>query len=139
MARYEHLPIYKAAYDLFIEALQTTKTFPRDYRYTLGEHFHKTAVELLKSVYRTNISKNKTDSIKEILYFTQEMGILIRAAHDLKILADNKFLSLIEKRDSIEKQATGWLKSLGNDAGVPSSEGEGSVHSLSRQQRLAFY
>ena len=121
MARYEHLPIYKAAYDLFIESLQITKTFPRDYRYTLGEQFHKTAVNLLKCVYRTNVAKNKTDSIKEIIYYAQEMGILIRASHDLKILADNRFLVLIEKRNSIEKQAAGWLKSFENSAGISSS------------------
>lgn len=121
MARYEHLPIYKAAYDLFIESLQITKTFPRDYRYTLGEHFHNTAIDLLKSVYKTNSVKNKSDSLKELLYFAQEMGILIRAAHDLKIMADNRFLAMIEKRDNIEKQATGWLKSFENNAGISSS------------------
>lgn len=121
MARYEHLPIYKAAYDLFIEALQVTKTFPRDYRYTLGEHFHSSAIELLKCVYKTNMSKNKTDLIKEIMYFAQELGVLIRAAHDLKIMSDNRFVSMIEKRDNIEKQATGWLKSFANNAGISSS------------------
>lgn len=121
MARYEHLPIYKAAYDLFIEALQTTKTFPKDYRYTLGEHFHKSAIELLKCVYKTNITKNKVDLIKEIMYLAQEIGVLTRAAHDLKIMSDNRFVSMIEKRDNIEKQATGWLKSFINNAGVSSS------------------
>ncbi len=122
MARYEHLPIYKASYDLFIESLQITKTFSRDYRYTFGGHFHNTAIEVLKLVYKINSVQDKPAAIKELLYKINEMGILIRAAHDLKIMADNRFLSLIEKRDCIEKQAQGWLKSFeNNNAGISSS------------------
>lgn len=94
--------------------MQITKTFPRDYRYTLGEHFHNSAINLLKSIYKANMAKDKTEILKEVLYLTLEMGLLIRAAHDLKIIAENRFLYMIEKRDNIEKQATGWLKSFEN-------------------------
>lgn len=118
MARYEHLPIYKTTYDLFIDVLQVTKTFPRDYRYTLGEHFHHSAIKLLKQVYITNTAKDKVESLKLMLAYIQELGVLIRAAHDLKILGDNRFFDLIQKRDSLEKQSTGWLKSFENNARV---------------------
>lgn len=118
MARYEHLPIYKTTYDLFIDVLQVTKTFPKDYRYTLGEHFHDSAIKLLKQVYITNSAKDKVESLKLLLCYIQELGVLIRAAHDLKILGDNRFFALIQKRDSLEKQSTGWLKSFENTARV---------------------
>lgn len=118
MARYEHLPIYKTTYDLFINVLQVTKTFPRDYRYTLGEHIHLAAIKLLKQVYLTNTAKDKIESLKLLLCFVQELGVLIRAAHDLKIMADNRFFDLIQKRDSLERQTTGWLKSFEGKAGV---------------------
>lgn len=118
MARYEHLPIYKTTYDLFIDVLQVTKTFPKDYRYTLGEHFHQSAIKLLKQVYITNTARDKVESLKLLLCYIQELGVLIRAAHDLKILGDTRFFSLIQKRDSLEKQSTGWLKSFENTAGV---------------------
>ena len=80
MARYEHLPIYKTTYDLFIDVLQVTKTFPKDYRYTLGEHFHHSAIKLLKQVYITNTAKDKAESLKLLLCYIQELGVLIRAA-----------------------------------------------------------
>ncbi len=118
MARYEHLPIYKTTYDLFMDVLQVTKTFPKDYRYTLGEHFHLSAIKLLKQVYITNTAKDKGESLRLMLSYIQEIGVLIRAAHDLKILGDNRFYSLILKRDSLEKQSTGWLKAFENTAGV---------------------
>ena len=118
MARYEHLPIYKTTYDLFIDVLQVTKTFPKDYRYTLGEHFHHSAIKLLKQVYITNSAKDKAESLRLLLCYIQELGVLIRAAHDLKILGDNRFFTLIQKRDSLEKQSTGWLKSFENTARV---------------------
>ena len=115
MARYEHLPIYKTSYDLFIDVLKLTKSFPKDYRYSLGEHFHDTVIKLLKQVYITNTAKDKVESLKLLLNFIQEIGVLIRASHDLKILSDSRFFTLIEKRDSLEKQATGWLKNCENN------------------------
>jgi len=118
MARYEHLPIYKTTYDLFLNVLQMTKSFPKDYRYTLGEHFHLTAIKLLKQVYLTNNAKDKVESLQLLLSYIQEMGVLIRAAHDLKILGDTRFFDLIQKRDSLEKQTTGWLKSFESKARV---------------------
>ncbi len=121
MARYEHLPIYKTTYDLFLAVLQVTKTFPRDYRYTLGEHFHISAIKLLKQVYITNTARDKIESLKVLLNYIQELGVLIRAAHDLKIMGDNRFFELIQKRDSLEKQSTGWLKSFEHNAGIYSS------------------
>ncbi len=112
MTRYEHLPIYKAAYDLFIAGIEMTKNFPKDYKYTLGENFHKVAMELIKLVYKANMTQNKKDIIKEILVLTHEIGVLIRASHDLRIISKNNFLSMIEKQNNIERQATGWLKSF---------------------------
>ena len=113
MARYEHLPIYRTTYDLFIDVLQVTKTFSRDYRYTLGGNLHEIAIKLLKQVYIINSARDKVDALNQMLLYIQELGVLLRASHDLKIMAENRFFALIEKRDSLEKQATGWQKALG--------------------------
>ena len=34
MAQYRHLPIYKSAYDLLVELMNTTKDFPRDFKFS---------------------------------------------------------------------------------------------------------
>ena len=47
MARYEHLPIYKATYDLLLAAMQGTKSFPREYKYTLGQNIKDEIVGLV--------------------------------------------------------------------------------------------
>jgi GTP cyclohydrolase III len=35
MAQYEHLPVFKTAYDLMIEIYVRTKDFPKEYKYTI--------------------------------------------------------------------------------------------------------
>jgi len=37
MSIYNHLPVYKAAYDLMLGIFQFTKDFPREYKYTIGQ------------------------------------------------------------------------------------------------------
>jgi len=37
MATYDHLPVYKASYDLLLELFRFAKDFNREYKYTLGE------------------------------------------------------------------------------------------------------
>ncbi len=112
MARYDHLPLYKITYDLLIQILETTKQFSKDYKYTLGQAMQMSTINLLKSIYRANSAKDKAEKIKIILDDIQEVGVLIRISKDIKIISENKFLDLIDKRDSIERQATGWLKSV---------------------------
>ena len=35
MATYNHLPVYKASYDLLVELFRFTKDFTREYKYTI--------------------------------------------------------------------------------------------------------
>jgi len=37
MSRYDELPVYKASYDLLLEIFKFTKSFAKDYKYTVGE------------------------------------------------------------------------------------------------------
>jgi hypothetical protein len=37
MAQYTHLPIYKTTYDLLNLVTKKIKTFPRDFKYSLGD------------------------------------------------------------------------------------------------------
>jgi hypothetical protein len=52
MAQYEHLPIYKKTYDLLLLAMQATKLFPREYKYTLGQNIKDEIVALVVFIYR---------------------------------------------------------------------------------------
>ena len=41
MALYNHLPVYKASYDLLVKIFELTRNFSREYKYTLGESIKK--------------------------------------------------------------------------------------------------
>ncbi len=127
MAKIGYLPIYKVSYDLFTEILMLSKTLPRDFKFTLGRDLYDISMAIMTNIYKANSEICKKDFIKQLLSSTVEIGVLIRAAHDIKILSNEKYMSLMEKRDSIEKQAAGWLKSFSN-AGISSLNEVESVH-----------
>ena len=47
MVIYNHLPVYKASYDLLVEIFEVTRHFTREYKYTLGESIKKEAIEMV--------------------------------------------------------------------------------------------
>jgi transposase-like protein len=66
MARYEHLPIYKATYDLLLAAMQCTKSFSREYKYTLGQNIKDQIVGLVVFIYRANSTRDRANNIAVI-------------------------------------------------------------------------
>ena len=113
MAKYEHLPIYKQTYDLLLLAMQATKLFPREYKYTLGQNIKEEIVGLVIFIYRANSARDKTAHIQSILERIQVIHILIRLSHDMRILQRKYYARLAEMTDSLGRQAQGWLKSSG--------------------------
>ena len=111
MAQYQHLPIYKTAYDLLVELMNITKDYPRDFKFSLGEKIQNQVIELLVLIYKANSAKDKKDFIIEIINHVQFLDLYLRISFDIKILPQNKYCMLIEKTYSIAKQAQGWLKS----------------------------
>lgn len=41
MVIYEHLPVYKASYDLTLQLFHVIKKFPKEFKYTLWEQIKK--------------------------------------------------------------------------------------------------
>ena len=119
MAQYQHLSIYKSAYDLLVQLMQVTRDFPRDYKFSLGEKIQNTVIELLISIYKANSAVDKKLYIQEILQKVQFLNIYLRISCDIKILPNAKYCALIQIACSISKQAQGWLKSTQNSEPEP--------------------
>jgi len=113
MAQYHHLPIYKLTYDLLLRTMQVTKEFPREFKYTLGQRLKDEIMELVVLIYRANSARDKQTHIDGILERVQVVQLLIRLAHDMRILARKHYADLAEKTDSLARQAQGWKKSSG--------------------------
>ncbi len=112
MARYQHLPIYKQTYDMMIVMMNTIKTFPRDFKFTMGQDLKHETLSLTTEIYRANSATNKTPHIETIIEKIQVLEFQIRLCVDLRLISKKQYASLIELTSSLLRQAEGWKKSV---------------------------
>jgi hypothetical protein len=108
MALHSELQVYKDTYKLILEVFEMTKTFPREYKYTLGQDMKRDTMELVRMIYRANRSKDKTPYLEAFLEQFELIKLQIRLSVDLRILSMKKQAQLAELLISIGKQVTGW-------------------------------
>lgn len=123
MAQFQHLPIYRSSYQLLLEASLAIKSFPREYKYTLGQKMREEIIEVIVLVFKANSTKRKKDILDDLISRIQVASLLFRLCHDMKILPLKRYVALSAISDSIGKQATGWKKSAVN-FGVGADEPE---------------
>ena len=111
MATYNHLPVYKASYELLVELFRFTKDFSREYKYTLGESIKKEIIEMIRNIYRANSSYSKGTIIQSARENVETIRLFLRLLKDLKQLGLKKFVYLNEKIESVSKQLSAWQKS----------------------------
>ncbi len=111
MARSEHLPIYKASYDLCLYFEQVVRGFSRYHKYGLGSDLRDGARRVLPLVMRANSRREKAPVLLEIRE-EEELKVLGRLGHDAKAFANaNSFEHAARLVVDIAKQNEGWLKS----------------------------
>ena len=64
MALYYDLPVFKDVYQLILKFFDYTKDFPREYKYTLGQDLKRVGINLVRSIYRANKAKIKTEYLE---------------------------------------------------------------------------
>ncbi len=57
MALYYDLPVFKDVYQLILKIFDYTKDFPREYKFTLWQDLKRDGINLVRSIYRANKSK----------------------------------------------------------------------------------
>jgi len=113
MANYDLLPIYKKTYDFLLETFQFSKSFTREYKYTIGQELKNETIRLILSIYRANSTINRRYILLEEARTTLEtIRLLLRLTKDLKQITLKDFVSLNEKIESISKQLVAWQKSV---------------------------
>ena len=108
MALYYDLPVFKDVYHLILKIFDYTKDFPREYKYTLGQDMKRDAIQLVRSIYRANKSKNKVAYLEAFLDDFELLKFEIRLCVDMKILSIKKQAEFSKLMESIGKQITGW-------------------------------
>ena len=114
MAQYNHLSVYKTAYDFMLEMVQLTKNCPKEYKYTIAEKIQEQAVEIIIDIYRANSSVDKIPTLTKLLERVEMLNIYTRMCHDLQIISIEKYSQVVEKLASISKQTKGWMQACKN-------------------------
>lgn len=79
MARYEHLPIYKAALDLTVHLQKVVAGFSRYHKYTLGTELRERSRAVLQQVVRANNQGPQQDRAAALLHLRDDIEALLLA------------------------------------------------------------
>ena len=113
MARYEHLPIYKAAFDLNLYFEQTVRHFSRYHKYTLGTELRERAREIVKLIVRANNSQEKLPTLFVLREELEQLKLTTRLCKEVKAFHNfNSFQVAINQVITISKQNEGWITYL---------------------------
>ena len=108
MALYYDLKVFQDVYQLILKVFAFTKDFPREYKFTLGQDMKRDAIVLVRSIYRANKAKNKTEYLEQFLDDFEILKLEIRLCVDLKIMSFKKQSEIALLMEGIGKQITGW-------------------------------
>ena len=78
MARYEHLPIYKKAFDLALYFENVVAGFSRYHKYTLGTELRNRSRGLVLKITRANSSRDKVPHLMGLRDDLEELLLLVR-------------------------------------------------------------
>ncbi len=121
MAQYEHLPIFKKAYDLTLYFEKIVRHFSRYHKYTVGAELRNLSREILRLIRQANNSHNKAPLLLQNRERIEDLKIVVRLCKDLKAFNNfNSFQFCINEVVGLGKQNEGWLKSM-QKSGAPES------------------
>jgi hypothetical protein len=79
MAQYQHLPIYKATYDLLLKVTEATRHFPRDFKHSLAAMLREEVLAVVVLIYRANSARDKrTELLDQVVERMQVVELMLR-------------------------------------------------------------
>ena len=112
MARYEHLPIFREAYDLTVHIEKIVRNFSRYHKYTLGTDLRNKSRGILEKIIEANNARD--DRAAHLLELRQELEsfkVLARLCHESGGFASTRsYLHVAERITNFARQNEGWLK-----------------------------
>jgi hypothetical protein len=106
------LPIYQTGQKLAQLAYQAQQNMPRGFKRTLGEHIAARCMDMLNHMAMANAVKgqSRADHVNAILANKEAAQVMLRVAHDLRLISPKIWGDSVLLLGSIGKQAGGWLK-----------------------------
>jgi hypothetical protein len=110
MANYTELNVYKATYSLLFELLSASKSFNRDFKYTLGENLKNEMIDAMMYIWRANSVYDKEGHIASAREKIEKCRLYIRLLYDLRQISLEHFTKWNIAIQNISKQLAGWDK-----------------------------
>ena len=107
-AEYDHLPVYKAAYDLLQHVYRDKciASVPRDVKYTLVERLKQDILEVLVLIYKAhyNMLGDKALQLQQARELIPGVKARMRIMYDLRYINLELFRTLAVEVESVSKQ-----------------------------------
>lgn len=112
MTKPDNLPLYLCLYKLLQYFYLLVHSFPKEYKYTLGQSILDISWQTLDLVILTNTLPNddKAGKISQISVYFDQLKTRLRLAHELKLLSTKKYAYIIEQDEEIGRMIAGWLR-----------------------------
>jgi len=112
MARYEHLPIYREAYDLTGHIEKIVRNFSRYHKYTLGTDLRNGIRATLEKIIEANNAPDRAERLIELRHQLEGLKVLCRLCHDSGAFGGGtkSYLHVAERLTGLARQNEGWLK-----------------------------
>ena len=110
MARYDHLPIYREAFDLALYFEKSVRGFSRYDKYTLGADLRNISREILRLIQRANSEEDRIETLREVRGKVEELKTVLRLARESgAITRANSYEFASGKAVNLSRQNEGWL------------------------------
>jgi len=114
MARYEHLPIYKAALDMTVHFEGLVAGFSRYHKHTLRTELRESSRGVLQQVLRANNAATRGQRAVELLVLRDRIDALLLAMRVAKVVNAFKsfagYLHAVERVGTVARQNEGWFR-----------------------------
>lgn len=112
MAKYEHLPVYRAAQEQLNYIAKTRKNFSRYYKYSIGDKVTNEAYKIIRLIIKANNQpvEKRLKTISKAILRTETMRSLFKTLKDEEQLDVKQFSAMSVKNHEILKQFSGWEK-----------------------------
>jgi 23S rRNA-intervening sequence protein len=114
LARYEHLPIYKAALDLVVHIEQVVAGFSRYQKYSVGAELRESSRAVLMQVLKANNAqsgKPRGDELTKLREMIDSLLLIMRIAKEVKAFKSfAAYVFAVKQAGSVARQNEGWLK-----------------------------
>src|SRR3989338_4003174 len=107
------IPIFKKTYNLYKICYQHRNTIAKQDRHVLWQKVEQTILETLEEIlFAIQTSKvEKIPMLERASVKINLLRVLVRLAHDIKVIDDKKYLAIEASIDEIGRMLGGWLRS----------------------------